>query len=188
MHDLKPITPLWGTAAQIDSLGDMRISECPDWALASIAARRGQEDAMAAAANKFLGVPLPDVARSASKDPFTAFWTGPHQWMIEAPHDTHEDLAAQVKSALGESASVTEQTDGWVRFDLEGPHCDDVLELLCNADTRTMEQGDVTRTQLEHLGCFLICRAAGTHFSVLGPRSSAGSLHHALITATKSAT
>ena len=187
VHDLKPITPLWGTAAQVDTIGAMRISECPDWALASVASRRGNEDKAAAAAAKFLGFDLPDVSRCVTKEPFAAFWTGPYQWMIEAPHDTHEDLAAQVKTALGETASVTEQTDGWVRFDLEGPNCHDVLELLCNANTRAMDQGAATRTRLEHLGCFLICRAAGTHFSIIGPRSSAGSLRHGLITAVKSA-
>nr|WP_232897287.1 sarcosine oxidase subunit gamma [Pontibaca salina] len=185
---MKPITPLWGTVAQVDNIGGMRISECPDWALASVASRRGKEDAAAAAAAKFLGFDLPDVARCATKEPFAAFWMGPHQWMIEAPHDTHEDLAAQVTAAVGENASVTEQTDGWVRFDLEGPHCHSVLELLCNANTRAMDQGAALRTQLAHLGCFLICRKTGTHFSVIGPRSSAGSLRNALITAVKSAT
>jgi len=49
-----------------------------------------------------------------------------------------------------------------------------------------MAQGQVTRTRLEHLGCFLICRTKNSHFSVFGPRSSAGSLHHALTVAATS--
>lgn len=106
--------------------------------------------------------------------------------MIEAPHDTHEDLPGQMKSAFGDAASVTEQTDGWVRFDLQGPRCCDALERLCNVNTRTMPSAHVTRTLLEHLGCFLICRTHQTHFSIFGPRSSAGSLHHALLIAAKS--
>ncbi len=187
MHDLTPLTALGGTTARIDTYDGLQISECPGWALASVAARLGRERDMAAAAQAFLGLALPGVAQFAAQDPFGVFWTGPDQWMIEAPHDSHETLAAQVKAALGDTASVTEQTDGWVRFDLIGPRCHDVLERLCNADSRAMATGAATRTRLEHLGCFLICRVRDSHFSVLGPRSSAGSIHHALVTAADSA-
>ncbi|WP_116599106.1 sarcosine oxidase subunit gamma [Primorskyibacter marinus] len=187
MHDLKPLTPLGSTTAQIDRFAGLTISECPDWALASLAARRGREQDTATAAQNLLGTALPDVAATATSGDFTAFWTGPQQWMIEAPHDSHEELATEVKSAVGDAASVTEQTDGWCRFDLEGTRCHDVLERLCNADTRAMTQGQVTRTRLEHLGCFLICRTKDAHFSVIGPRSSAGSIHHALTVAAASA-
>lgn len=186
MHDLEPITALWGTAPRVDEFQGLTISECPDWALASLAARHGQEDACASAARGFLGTDLPPVAQCVTEGVLTAFWTGPQQWMIEAPHDSHEDLAAQVLAAVGESASVTEQTDGWVRFDLEGQRCHDVLERLCNADTRMMEQNQVTRTQLAALGSFLICRSKDTHFSVIAPRSSAGSLHDSLVVAARS--
>ncbi|MBK0327819.1 sarcosine oxidase, gamma subunit [Rhodobacteraceae bacterium F11138] len=187
MSDLIPLTALGGTSPRVDTFQGLEISECPEWALASIAARSGRATDMASAAQAFLGVALPDVARTAEKAPFSVFWMGPEQWMIEAPHDSHEDLATQIKAALGDTASVTEQTDGWVRFDLTGERCHDVLERLCNADSRSMPPGSATRTQLEHLGCFLIRRPQDSHFSVLGPRSSAGSLHHALETAAKSA-
>ncbi len=186
MHDMIALTALGGTTAQVDTFDLLRISECPDWALASLAGRLGREDEVAETAKELLGTALPEAGKCAVREPFFAFWTGPEQWMIEAPHDSHEDLAAQVKAAVGDAGSVTEQTDGWVRFDLEGARCHDVLELLCNADSRTMAAGTATRTRIEHLGCFLICRS-GTHFSVIGPRSSAGSLHHALVGAARSA-
>lgn len=186
MHDLTALTPLGGTTAQVDDFGDIKIAECPDWALASVTARLGNETAIGPLAERFFGFALPDPACSTTKAPFTALWIGPDQWMIEAPHSSHEDLAAQVKTALGDTASVTEQNDGWVRFDLTGPACHGILERLCNANTRAMTKGAVTRTRLEHLGCFVVCRASDKHFSVIGPRSSAGSIHHALITAAKS--
>ncbi|HLS19191.1 MAG TPA: sarcosine oxidase, gamma subunit [Paracoccaceae bacterium] len=186
MHDLEPITALWGTAPQIDSFQGLTVSECPDWAYASLAARRGQEEATASAAAGLIGAELPGISQSVTSGPFTAFWMGLQQWMIEAPHHSHEDLAGQLLAAVGESASVTEQNDSWVRFDLEGARCHDVLERLCNADTRMMEKGHVTRVQLGTLGCFLICRAKDTHFSVIAPRSSAGSLHRTLTDAAKS--
>lgn len=185
MHDLKALTALGGTTAQQDDFPGLRLSEAPDWALASLAARLGQEAEMAEKAQALLGTALPAAGGCVTHGAFTAFWTGPEQWMLMAPHDSHEDLAAQAKAALGTTASVTEQTDGWVRFDLEGARCHDVLERLCPVDTARMAAPAATRTRLEHLGCFLI-RQGATRFTVLGPRSSAGSLHHALVTAAKS--
>ncbi|MEP2031321.1 MAG: sarcosine oxidase subunit gamma [Paracoccaceae bacterium] len=187
MHDLVATSPLGGPRPRTGNFGSVVISECPGWALASVAARRGKEKTMATSAKKLLGFALPGVSSLANNGTYTAFWTGPDQWMIEAPHASHEDLAEQIKSALGDKASVTEQNDGWARFDLTGTGCHDVLERLCNANTRAMQTGAVTRTRLEHLGCFVICRAKNDHFSVIGPRSSAGSIHHALTTAAKSA-
>lgn len=185
MHDMIALTALGATTAQVDDFDGLRISERPDWALASLAARLGREGDLGAAARGFLGAELPGVARSTEIGPFHVFWIGPEQWMVEAPHDSHENLAAELKAAVGDAGSVTEQTDGWVRFDLEGAASHDVLERLCNADTRAMAAGSATRSRIEHLGCFLVRRGAA-HFSILGPRSSARSLHHALVTAARS--
>lgn len=187
MHDLIPLSPLGGVAARLDTFDGLTISENPDWALVSVSARLGTEKQMAAAAKKLIGVGLPNVSGVAGKGDLTVFWTGPDQWMIEAPFASHEDLAGQAKSALKDTASVVEQTDGWVRFDVEGAPAPDVFERLCALDTRTMAANTVSRTTIEHLGCFVLCRDAGTSFSVFGPRSSAGSLHHALCTAATSA-
>jgi sarcosine oxidase subunit gamma len=187
VHDLVATSALGGTEPRVDTVGPVTLRERPEWALASVAARLGQEEHCAAGLKTLLGEAAPGPGRTQAGGPFWAFWTGPDQWMIEAPHDSHEDLAAQLKAALGPTASVTEQTGGWCRFDIEGEGVVPVFERLCNADVRAMQDGAATRTVIEHLGCFLLCRTAGRHLSVIGPRSSAGSLHHALLTAMRSA-
>jgi sarcosine oxidase subunit gamma len=163
------------------------LSEVPGWALASVTARLGHEEHCAAGMKTELGVAAPGAGKMEQGDVLSALWTGPDQWMVEAPHDSHEDLAARLKDVLGDAASVTEQTDGWCRFDMEGDGVVAVLERLCNVNVAAMPGGAATRTSIEHLGCFLVCRAARRHLSVIGPRSSAGSLHHALLTAMRSA-
>ncbi|MDA3887303.1 MAG: hypothetical protein PF443_00595 [Allgaiera sp.] len=47
-----------------------------------------------------------------------------------------------------------------------------------------MRVDSIRRSVLEYMGCFVIRRSEG--FSVLGPRSSARSLHHALSGAARS--
>lgn len=186
MHDLIPVTPLGGTAPRIDVVGSVTITENTDRALAYLASRLGRDEDCARLGAEATGSPLPGPGRYAAGAPVSAFWTGPGQWMVIAPLATHEDLAVQLGQRLGDAASVTEQTDGWCGFDVEGALALAVFERLCAVDTAAMEAGRATRTVIDHLGCFLICHAAGMRFSVLGPRSSAGSLHHALLTTARS--
>jgi sarcosine oxidase subunit gamma len=49
-----------------------------------------------------------------------------------------------------------------------------------------MRAGDAQRTVIHHLGCYVLKRAAEDHIRILGPRASAGSLHHALLDAAHS--
>jgi sarcosine oxidase subunit gamma len=99
---------------------------------------------------------------------------------VSAPIASHEDIAGIVKAAVGDAASVTEQTDGWVRFEITGERCRALFELLCNVDIQRMDAGQATRTQIEHLGTFVLCQTPGTAYSLLTLRSAAASLQHAL--------
>ncbi|AUQ68439.1 sarcosine oxidase subunit gamma [Phaeobacter inhibens] len=185
MHKLTALTPLGSDTPRMDTIGDLTISEVTDRALASVAARQDQEPALRTALAEAYKMELPDVGGSSQAGVLSVFWTGPHQWMISAPHDQHEQLARDLKDVLGATASVVEQTDGWCRFDAAGPALCDLFERLSNAPVRDMQPERVIRGTLEHLGVFL-WRLEQDRMAVLGPRSSAASLHHALITAARS--
>lgn len=185
MSDMTPLTPLGAKTPRIDTHSGVKMTENTDAALASFAARRGQEDAARKALHSFTGTsaPAPGKGDFGKMD---VFWTGPDQWMVMAPHATQEDLAGQIKTTAAQTASVTEQNDAWCRFDLTGPQLANVFERLCAVNLRDDPVGTATRTSIDHLGCFLLCRDED-NITVLGPRSSAGSLHHALLTAMHSA-
>ena len=183
MHDLIPITALGGMAPRVDMVTDVTLAEVPDVALASVAARLGKEAACAKMLKALLGAAAPGPGRATAGKDYAALWMGPEQWMLSAGFDTHEDIAAQIKAQLTDTASVTEQTDAWTCFDLTGSRINAVLELLCNINLTQFVTGDATRTSIHHLGCFVICTEAGQSVRILGPRASAGSLHHAVTTA-----
>lgn len=185
MHDLQPVTALGGTTPQVDKFNHITITENDGIALASVAARNGRQVACHVVLEKLLGA-VPGPGRCQLHDPEAGFWMGPDQWMIGAPRATHELIADQLKELLGDNASVTEQSGAWVTFDVVGPAMSDICELLCAVPIRQMVAGDAQRTVIHQLGCFVIRRAAGDHIRILGPRASAGTLHHALVTAAKS--
>lgn len=183
-HRLKPLTPLGQAVPKTVTIGPVTIAEVVTTAFASLATRQGR-DADVAAAAAGLGLPLPGPGHSAGGPVWGAFWLGPAQWMVDAPFASHEDIVSHLRPAFGDAASITEQTDAWVRYDLTGSNLHALFERLCGLDTRRMLAGHATRTVIEHLGCYVVCR--DDRFTILGPRSSAASLLHALTTAAKSA-
>jgi sarcosine oxidase subunit gamma len=182
---MKPLTALGGHAPRVEAHGGVTLSEVTHLALASVQARMGQEETCRTHLAELLESHAPAIGEVVMHDPEAAFWIGPDAWMVGAPHDSHEDLAAQLLARFGATASVTEQTDAWAVFDLQG--CvEPVMELLCPINIRAMAVRRAERTSIHHLSCF-VTRRATDHLRILGPRSSAGSLHHALLTAMRSA-
>jgi len=182
---LMALTALGQREPAVVEVGPLRITERTDLALASVAARRGRMADLAAAA-RTAGVPLPEAARHQAGAPYSAFWTAPEMWFVEAPFASHELIADLLKASLGDAASVTEQTDAWVAFDLAAADLAPLLERLCNVDFPSVPNGYATRTVMEHLGVYLVKLDQGA-VRLYGPRSSAQSLLHALEGAAVSA-
>lgn len=187
MHNLTAITALGGHEPRVDVIDEVELRENDGLALASVHARLGQEVACRAHLSDLLDGRVPEVGKTVLRDPEAAFWMGPDQWMVGAPFASHEDLAAKLKTRFGDTASITEQTDAWACFDMRGAGMEEAMELLCAIDIRRMQTGDAQRTSIHHLGCFVLRRDPSDWVRILGPRASATSLHHALITAMHSA-
>lgn len=183
-HRLKPLCPLGGTSPARASIGPVTLTEVVDVALASVSARLGRRAEVAASAAA-AGIPLPGPGRFEARAPFAAFWLSPDSWMVEAPFATHEDSRAALLPVFGDAASITEQTDAWVRIDVTGEGLPALFERLCNVDLATAPEGAATRTILEHMGVYVVKRGAA-QVSVIGARSSAAALWHALDTAAHS--
>ena len=183
VHNLNPISSLGNTEQISKEVGAYTISEVTAYSLASYSLRKGSENDAKKKLEQFIGSSLPDVMDS-NFGKISSFWIGPSQWLIEAPIEIHEDLASELSEVSVGKASITEQTDAWCRFDLKGSELATPLSLLCNVDVPSFKGGEVTRCQMDHLGCFLICRDR-KNITILGPRSAADSLYHAIIAALK---
>jgi sarcosine oxidase subunit gamma len=180
----KSLTALGHETAQVVTIGPYVITERFDIALASLALRRGQDAAFHSAAQK-LGLGLAPAARYQKGPVFSAFWVTPDMWFVEADFAAHEDIAAHLKAGFGAAASITEQTDAWVRFDVAGAGLAALFERLTNLDFSTLADGYASRTVIEHLGVYLI-KLGPQNVALYGPRSSGESLLHALEVAAKS--
>lgn len=176
-HRLKPVTAFGATTPRVAVFGNVTLREIPDLAIASLARRRGGD---LSGAEALLGAPLPGPGRGATMTPMDAIWTGPDQWFVLAPYASHETLADTLKAAVGASGSVTEQSDGWTCFAIEGPGVTALLERLSMLDTAQAQTGFAARSVVHHIGCVVICDVPGQRWRILGARTSALSLFDAI--------
>ena len=178
MTDLTPITALGTETARMQDFGVLRITENTNLALASLSLRAGQD------APTPFGLTLPDAGGWAPQDGQAAFWTAPGQWMVEAEGRAVEDIAAALK-AEAPGCSITEQTDGWVTYEITSDRAtslEALMQKLVNLDPARLSCGTAARTGLEHMSVYLI-RRSDTCLAVMGMRTLADSLWHTLATA-----
>ena len=185
MSKLLAVSPLGFTTPQTEIVGAYSISEVTDRAMASVTARKDCGAAVKTILKKILQQPAPEVGGYCVGE-IEAFWMGQSQWMLAADFDAHEDIVDSFAGRFIGKASLTEQSDGWCRFAITGPDLDRLCSLLCNIDMRRLTAGKASRTSIEHIGCFVL-RAADDIIHIIGPRSSAASLHHTICAAAKSA-
>lgn len=185
MASLTPLTALGGITAYDETIGGIRITEIADTCLASLAMRRGKAAGFRKAAKKALGTDLPAPGQRTGNGRHGVIWMGPDQFLVEAETGM-TNPAGELAASFGAAASITDQSDAWVRFDITGKDVPAMLERLSAADTRMMQGGAAVRTPVHHMLCVLVCRDAYTGFTVYGPRASAQSLHHALTAAAAS--
>lgn len=176
MTDLAAITALGGATPASRRFGALLIEENSAMALASLALRQGAAQPTPA------GLALPAPGGWAGDSNLAAFWTGPDQWMIEGPGRADEDFAAAMALA-GPGCSVTEQTDGFVVFEITSSGGAALLEALVsrlvNVDLAVFVPGSAIRTGFEHMSVFVI-RRASDRMGFMAMRSAAGSVWHAL--------
>lgn len=181
MTDLIPLTALGTTDLRSERFSALTIAEDDTIGLASLALRKGQSVPTP------FGLILPAAGFAAQSGSTSAIWTGPDQWLVLGNGQGQTDFAAQVL-AQTPNTSVTEQTDGFVCFDIRsdagGPPIAALMSKLVNLPPETYATGRATRTGLDHMTVFLYRREEG-HLSVLGLRSYAGSLWHTLATAAE---
>ncbi|ARE41346.1 Sarcosine oxidase gamma subunit [Rhodovulum sp. P5] len=178
MVDLSPLTALGGTAPMTRKVGALTLIERPDIALVSLARPRGQ------VAPVLPGLSLPGPGRYASGPDLATFWSAPGQWMVEGSSQAETDFAAHVR-ALAPGTCVTDQTDAWAAIDIQGDGMSlrHFLGRTVNLPPRATAVGHATRSVLHHMPVFLV-RRSEDHLTLWGMRSSAGSLWHAVETAS----
>jgi sarcosine oxidase gamma subunit len=115
-----------------------------------------------------ISLPPPTEARLS---PCIVLPLGQGQWLLQGVLPNLEPLDGLV--------ALTDQSDAWCGFTLQGAKVPLLMERLVANAPDTYSSGKAVRTQIEHIGCWVV-GLTQNEWQVLGPRSSAQSLFDAL--------
>jgi sarcosine oxidase subunit gamma len=152
--------------------GAFTLSEPKIARITSVAAYRGQTEALSEALRAAHGMRFPEPGRATGKAGARCIWSGRGQAFLMGP---------EPDAGLATLAALTDQSDAWAVVDLEGPGCDAVLARLVPVDLRpsVFKRGHTARTLCGHMSVS-ITRLSDTRFQVMAFRSMARTLAHEL--------
>ena len=150
--------------------------------IASITAVRGQAAALAERCDARFGVALPTGPRWTAGADVTIIGLGPGRWL--AVSDVIADLEGVLADALGPSAAVCDQSDGFVLFDVAGPGARGALVkgIAVDLDPGAFGPGDAATTSAAQIGLTLWQVDGAPTFRLAVGRSFAPGLSRFLVT------
>ena len=132
------------------------IHEVDGLGIATVLARKGQAGALAARIRERFGFDLPAGPRLVGADDVTFLGTGPGMWLATRENGGNA-FASSLREAIGDLASVVDQSDGLAVVRLSGARVRDALRQLVavDVDARAFDVGDVAVTPVGHIGATL---------------------------------
>ena len=130
------------------------VSERIGLGLATVAARRGNADALSQPVASAYGVDLPTSSRVSQGSQVSFVGYGPGQWLAVSESLANEALARELSAKLAGLASISDQTGGRTVLRLSGPHARDVLAkgLPIDLDPRAFPLGSAATSAISHMG------------------------------------
>jgi heterotetrameric sarcosine oxidase gamma subunit len=166
----------------------VQLSEGRGFGLFQVMARRGQGDAVAAAAAARFGVAPPAHPGAVFAPGAVLLWSGPDQFMA-LTGATEPGALDRLRGDLGAGASVTEQSDGRCLLRVSGPRARETLAKLSSVDLHDsmFPVGAAAATSIDHTSVILWREddAAGApSYGLLTFASFAASIWHGLLEAS----
>ncbi|MBS0244715.1 MAG: sarcosine oxidase subunit gamma [Proteobacteria bacterium] len=128
------------------------VAESRPLAIATIIARRGEENSLAARLDSEFGLALPPPRRSSASPNLTLASTGPGRWLAFS-HLPSPSFATDLATRLTGLATVTDQSHALALLRLSGPRVRDALAKGFPLDLhpRAFATGDVAQTVVSHI-------------------------------------
>lgn len=156
----------------------VRVAECADVALATVAPGRGRRAAVREALHGAFGVAPPDGMAAACGAGLLIAAAERGAWLVAAPRG--RDVAALCRAAVADMAAVVDQSDGRALLRLGGPRVAETLAkgLEIDLHPRAFPAGSVALTALSHLPVTIWRRDEPPVFEMLVPRPAAADIWH----------
>ena len=173
-----PLAPILGAgprALQVDGHA-VALGECP---LMDMLNLRGnpQDAAFTQAVASVTGLALPLQANTATLGAGrTLLWLGPDEWMLQCEAGQAAALEKGLRAALaGQHFSVVEVGHGFTSLSVQGPGAGALLSRGCPLDFHhsAFQAGHMAQTHIARTNAIVLCRQAGSDYTLTVRRSFA---------------
>ena len=113
------------------------------------------------------GFDPPSISTFNIKHNDLALWVRSNSYFIITDKIKFKDLILSFEN----NASITDQTGGWIIFNIEGEACRSLLERLLTVDLDSFDKGSVIRTSIASINCFIICKSKFDEYNIVCPIS-----------------
>tara|TARA_Y100000385_G_scaffold175820_1_gene181677 strand:+ start:1499 stop:2047 length:549 start_codon:yes stop_codon:yes gene_type:complete len=115
---------------------------------------------------KFFGFSVPEIAKFKLNDNSIALWSRTKSYIILTDSNL-DDLT----STFDGLASITDQTGGWLSFKISGKGSIHLFEKLITINLENFNEGNVIRTSIGKINCFVFCKKKGETYYIICPIS-----------------
>jgi sarcosine oxidase subunit gamma len=153
------------------------VSECPDLQIATVIARHDR-DALAGKIQAAFGFGLPAGPHWIGNRGLALVGTGPRTWL--AIREDGGPLHGDLEGALGDTAAIADQSDGYAVLHVSGPKTRATFEKGLGVDLHptAFRAGDAAVTTCSHLGVILWQLDETPSYRIALFRSLAGAFWH----------
>ena len=125
---------------------------------------------------KFFGFTVPEIAKFKLNDNSIALWSRTKSYIILTDFNL-DDLT----STFDGLASITDQTGGWLSFKINGKGSIYLFEKLITINLENFNEGNVIRTSISKINCFVFCRKKDETYYIICPVSFSNAMRSRLI-------
>ena len=115
---------------------------------------------------KFFGFSVPEIAKFQLNNNSIVLWSRTKSYIVLSNFNL-DDLT----STFDDLASITDQTGGWLTFKISGKGCIHLFEKLITINLENFNEGNVIRTSVSKINCFVLCKKKAETYYIICPIS-----------------
>ena len=116
--------------------------------------------------NKFFGFSVPEIAKFQLNNNSIVLWSRTKSYIVLSNFNL-DDLT----STFDDLASITDQTGGWLTFKISGKGSIHLFEKLITINLENFNEGNVIRTSVSKINCFVLCKKKAETYYIICPIS-----------------
>ena len=153
---LTPVAPFEGLPVLSAAGRGVIATDRDGLGLATVLVRKGRADALSQRVRDLFGIQLAQGPRLIGAGDLAFAGTGPGAWLAIRESGGNA-FASSLRDAIGDLASVSDQSDGYAVLRLSGPKLRETLAKIVPIDVhqRAFAPGDVASTVASHMGATL---------------------------------